>query len=150
MCIRDRFPCPSCGTSFPSPMKMRTHAKTCQPPSPSSDKHCACCRPEEGKLSRCSRCRTVWYCSRDCQSKHWKQHKDRCVQVQREEQFGFKKWEVVQSGSVPLRAEPSTQGEVVGERHTGEVVCCLLYTSDAADDLLCVDLGGRRFIKKKQ
>ena len=27
---------------------------------------------------------------------------------------------------------------------------CLLYTSDAADDLLCVDLGGRRIIKKKQ
>ena len=26
---------------------------------------------------------------------------------------------------------------------------CLLYTSDAADDLLCVDLGGRRTIKKK-
>ena len=30
-------------------------------------------------------------------------------------------------------------------------VCnCLLYTSDAADDLLCVDLGGRRIIKKKK
>ena len=27
--------------------------------------------------------------------------------------------------------------------------CCLLYTSDAADDLLCVDLGGRRRLKKK-
>ena len=26
---------------------------------------------------------------------------------------------------------------------------CLLYTSDAADDLLCVDLGGRRLINKK-
>ena len=26
---------------------------------------------------------------------------------------------------------------------------CLLYTSDAADDLLCVDLGDRRIIKKK-
>ncbi len=26
---------------------------------------------------------------------------------------------------------------------------CLLYPSDAADDLLCVDLGGRRIIKKK-
>ncbi len=25
-----------------------------------------------------------------------------------------------------------------------------LYTSDAADDLLCVDLGGRRIIKKKK
>ena len=29
------------------------------------------------------------------------------------------------------------------------IVSCLLYTSDAADDLLCVDLGGRRIIKKK-
>ena len=27
---------------------------------------------------------------------------------------------------------------------------CLLYTSDAADDLLCVDLGGSRIIKKKK
>src|SRR5450756_1965766 len=30
-----------------------------------------------------------------------------------------------------------------------EAYGCLLYTSDAADDLLCVDLGGRRIIKKK-
>ena len=27
-------------------------------------------------------------------------------------------------------------------------VVCLLYTSDAADDMQCVDLGGRRIIKK--
>ena len=27
---------------------------------------------------------------------------------------------------------------------------CLLYTSDAADDPLCVELGGRRIIKKKK
>ena len=27
-------------------------------------------------------------------------------------------------------------------------VHCLLYTSDAADDMQCVDLGGRRIIKK--
>ena len=30
-----------------------------------------------------------------------------------------------------------------------DIIDCLLYTSDAADDLLCVDLGGRRIIKKK-
>ena len=30
------------------------------------------------------------------------------------------------------------------------VQACLLYTSDAADDLLCVDLGGRRIIKKNK
>ena len=30
-----------------------------------------------------------------------------------------------------------------------QLLNCLLYTSDAADDLLCVDLGGRRILKKK-
>ena len=30
-----------------------------------------------------------------------------------------------------------------------KMMVCLLYTSDAADDLLCVDLGGRRISKKK-
>src|SRR3569833_4707999 len=28
-------------------------------------------------------------------------------------------------------------------------VSCLLYTTDAADDMQCVELGGRRIIKKK-
>ena len=33
------------------------------------------------------------------------------------------------------------------EAPAGHTKDCLLYTSDAADDLLCVDLGGRRIIK---
>ena len=32
---------------------------------------------------------------------------------------------------------------------TTKAYSCLLYTSDAADELLCVDIGGRRSIKKK-
>ena len=31
-----------------------------------------------------------------------------------------------------------------------KLVTCLLYTSDAADDLLCVSLGGHRILKKKK
>src|SRR5665811_323998 len=38
--------------------------------------------------------------------------------------------------------------EVIRERST-RYTNCLLYTSDAADDLTRVDLGGRRIIKKK-
>ena len=33
-------------------------------------------------------------------------------------------------------------------RHVFDTLSCLLYTSDAADDMQCVDLGGRRIIKK--
>ena len=32
----------------------------------------------------------------------------------------------------------------------GELIACLLYTSDAADERSSVDLGGRRIIKKKK
>ena len=40
-----------------------------------------------------------------------------------------------------LDEEPDSPG-IQGE-------ACLLYTSDAADDLPCVDLGGRPILKKK-
>ena len=39
--------------------------------------------------------------------------------------------------------------DTIGKRFDEQANACLLYTSDAADDLLCVDLGGRRIIKKK-
>src|SRR5450756_3174358 len=49
---------------------------------------------------------------------------------------------------------PSNIGAVIAFEIAGEIgvpaYICLLYTSDAADDLLCVDLGGRRIIKKKK
>ena len=38
----------------------------------------------------------------------------------------------------------------IGQIEGGYVQGCLLYTSDAADDLTRVDLGGRRIIKKKK
>eukprot|EP00831_Metopus_contortus_P041037 TRINITY_DN32147_c0_g1_i2.p1 TRINITY_DN32147_c0_g1~~TRINITY_DN32147_c0_g1_i2.p1 ORF type:complete len:165 (-),score=21.55 TRINITY_DN32147_c0_g1_i2:13-468(-) len=41
---------------------------------------------------------------------------------------------------------PDTLIVNIQERHP---YACLLYTSDAADDTPCVDLGGRRIIKKK-
>ena len=39
--------------------------------------------------------------------------------------------------------------EGISEKYLSLIIICLLYTSDAADDLLCVDLGGCRIIKKK-
>eukprot|EP00825_Cyclidium_porcatum_P031875 TRINITY_DN3383_c0_g1_i5.p2 TRINITY_DN3383_c0_g1~~TRINITY_DN3383_c0_g1_i5.p2 ORF type:complete len:157 (-),score=43.07 TRINITY_DN3383_c0_g1_i5:97-567(-) len=42
------------------------------------------------------------------------------------------------------------RGEDRKKREKQEKRTCLLYTSDAADDMQCVDLGGRRIIKKKK
>lgn len=30
-------------------------------------------------LSKCSRCKVIYYCSRQCQSSHWKEHQKKCV-----------------------------------------------------------------------
>src|SRR5450756_723596 len=48
----------------------------------------------------------------------------------------------VESGRILFKGEDITRLPA-NERASS----CLLYTSDAADDLLCVDLGGRRIIK---
>ena len=40
--------------------------------------------------------------------------------------------------------------QVVSTGSLGLDIACLLYTSDAADDMQCVDLGGRRIIKKRR
>ena len=56
---------------------------------------------------------------------------------------GLRVFPIYQDGGYQLSYfQDLKQGTV--DAHT-----CLLYTSDAADDLLCVDLGDCRIIKKK-
>ncbi|KAL0915510.1 hypothetical protein M5K25_015935 [Dendrobium thyrsiflorum] len=41
---------------------------------------CPVCTRSASK--KCSRCKSVWYCSQECQSKHWKaEHKSKCREV---------------------------------------------------------------------
>jgi [histone H3]-lysine4/36 N-trimethyltransferase SMYD len=36
-------------------------------------------KPSDTKLLRCSRCRRFWYCTKNCQRKDWKLHKEECT-----------------------------------------------------------------------
>ena len=40
---------------------------------------CASCKVRCQNLKRCSRCRSVFYCSVECQRSHWVQHKQICI-----------------------------------------------------------------------
>ena len=51
-----------------------------QPGSSPPQRVCASCEKAEGetRLKTCAKCNTVLYCSRDCQTAHWKVHKKEC------------------------------------------------------------------------
>ena len=69
-----------------------------------------------------------------------------------EKTFGFISKEKVFAYEAEVKAaqEMLEKGTGKGNDFLGWLhLPCLLYTSDAADDLLCVDLGGRRIIKNK-
>lgn len=40
---------------------------------------CDACGADAGK--RCNQCKSVWYCSRDCQVNSWKGHKAKCKAI---------------------------------------------------------------------
>ena len=46
---------------------------------------CAFCgiSKDENKLSSCTRCKSTYYCSKECQANHWKEggHKNECKKV---------------------------------------------------------------------
>ncbi|KAJ6255783.1 hypothetical protein Dda_9464 [Drechslerella dactyloides] len=66
----------------------------------SLSKYCANCKTGGVNLKRCAKCSSEYYCSRDCQQAHWKQHKKLCG----------KPAPVPSSGSATAAVPPSLDG----------------------------------------
>ncbi|KAJ7233901.1 ectomycorrhiza-upregulated zf-MYND domain-containing protein [Mycena rebaudengoi] len=52
--------------------------------------YCAKCFGSSEKLKTCSKCRTIWYCSEECQKGHWVVHKPMCKPYSPDEVWGIK------------------------------------------------------------
>ena len=44
-------------------------------------KLCSACGEKSDALKKCRACKCVWYCDKDCQNKHWKEHKHECRRI---------------------------------------------------------------------
>jgi hypothetical protein len=49
-----------------------------------STKLCSACEKKSDTLMKCRACKCVWYCDKDCQNRHWKEHKKECKPIKKE------------------------------------------------------------------
>ena len=47
-------------------------------------KLCSACGKKSDALMKCRACKCVWYCGKECQNKHWKEHKKECKLIKKE------------------------------------------------------------------
>ena len=47
-------------------------------------KLCSACGEKSDALMKCRACKCVWYCDKECQNKHWKEHKKECKPIKKE------------------------------------------------------------------
>jgi len=51
---------------------------------PTKKEMCSACGKKSSTLMKCRACKCVWYCDKDCQNKHWKEHKTECKPIKKE------------------------------------------------------------------
>ncbi|KAF9245657.1 hypothetical protein BU15DRAFT_70728 [Melanogaster broomeanus] len=54
---------------------------------------CEVCMTVDTTMKRCAQCKSAWYCSKACQTKGWKTHKDKCTLFRDVQWFVSRNWE---------------------------------------------------------
>ena len=101
-------------------------------------KMCSSCGKKSNTLKKCMACKCVWYCDKECQNKHWKEHKKECRPIKKllDERGGKldigEELDVGPIGKLPPREECSICMQVLPiheSLHTyfpccGKIICC--------------------------
>ncbi|KAL9962454.1 hypothetical protein ACROYT_G031558 [Oculina patagonica] len=95
-----------------------------------------CCKTgvKQGQLKRCSQCRSVWYCSTECQKGHWSDHKVLCQAISHLSEASTRKSKDFVDPACVSHLTPSEHAKVIGLVGKKCMVKCLL--NDCECDLL--------------
>ncbi|TFK27873.1 hypothetical protein FA15DRAFT_118555 [Coprinopsis marcescibilis] len=121
---------------------LRIRSGTAHPPM--AEKACARCGDKKSALKSCGRCRTVQYCSTECQGASWKSHKQSCKPFDEASSLTVKPHYANGAKSYP-RSELE-RGSILG-LPTKPVLVSHLRASNVPDD---IPSGGKQFVIKIQ
>lgn len=80
-------------------------------PNRMASKRCSKCQFGHNEVSACSKCKTAWYCSKECQKAHWEIHKPLCRPYSPNEVWGIK---LLCDAEKPPSASKDNSGPVPG------------------------------------
>ena len=95
---------------------------------------CKSCAKMEGvtPFKQCSGCKTVRYCSRECQQKHWKNHRILCQAISSLAKQKYRE-DRGKAGEFVSHLSPHEHARVVGLVRRKCTVKCLLHGIEAED-----------------
>mmetsp|Transcript_19064 Transcript_19064/g.42370 ORF Transcript_19064/g.42370 Transcript_19064/m.42370 type:complete len:581 (+) Transcript_19064:97-1839(+) len=113
---------------------------------------CASCGANGQNFKRCTACKSVHYCGRDCQASHWKDHRAECKKREK----GLKLKAVLQGALCGFAADAESSASAAAAAAApdgGDACCCWICMDDGADvngfDLMrgfCVCRGGSGWV----
>jgi len=68
----------------PAPAPAPTTNVPAAAPAAAPSAPCSACGKKSDTLKKCNGCKCVWYCDKDCQNKHRKEHKNYCRRIKKE------------------------------------------------------------------
>lgn len=84
----------------------------------------------DDNLSRCSRCRLVYYCGSKCQKDHWKIHKNSCISINHTQSISiFEEYMNLIENDEDESLNVESSANIINEEDLHEVFCFACYSS---------------------
>ena len=93
---------------------------------------------------KCSNCKAIYYCDRNCQKRHWKQHKTACKQIKTANEITIvEPLDAIDVSNLTLKVEVRKKGNGTFGVFTKEYVKVISFITNSPISVTGLFSGGR-------